>query len=316
MPGQVLGRGGEAKVCAVSLSRVAKLHHARVLADGKRAVLQLKVSKLRALSATTAVTQAGLANVVWPEASLFDDHGHFCGYVMRRVDGKTLHSILGDHAWNLRERVSIASQLARTFQGLHALGLAVGDPSANNVLVARSPGGVTAYVIDADSFQLPCFPPCRLASPRYQLPKVQARKAPFAPGREADEHALAFLSFELLLGGISPYAHKNGESPQENAAKEFFALAVQDSLVTDGPWLVRWQALPQQLRDLFTRAFVPSCGPKPTASEWVALLSSISVPSLWPDLQVKVPVVPAATAAYSTTPRRLIDRVLFWRNSA
>lgn len=303
VPGEQLTEGGEAALYAVGDRKVAKVHFPATLANGQRPVRQLKVARLVAMRTEQARNRA-LANVVWPEQSLFNDKSHFVGYLMPRLVGVPLHAVFHDVAWTLADRVDLAAQMATSYAALHAIGIAVGDPSSNNVLATRDRRSRQAWLVDTDSFHLPSFP-CLVATERYRLPPVLQGKQPWAAGPEADNHALAFLLFELQLGGLSPYQHKGGGSPEQCITKEFCPLLQQkETELPEGPWLARWQALPHLVRDLFTRAFVPG-RTRPTAKDWATVLALTVFPTSWPDLQA-----PAAVAAAAPTKRRFLDMFL------
>lgn len=314
-PGEELGRGAEAKVFALPGRRVAKLYHETSLGDGNRARLQQKVSRLHALG--VAVKRRGLlSNVAWPEALLFDARDRFVGYVMVRVEAQPLHAVVRDPSWTLAERARAALELARTWAIVHELPAAVGDGSSNNTLVSRTrTGEFVVWFIDVDSFHIEGFP-CRFATLPYVLPSVLRGEQPFSAGPDADNHALACLLFELLLGGVSPFAHRGGSTPESDVAKQFFPYVADQTRIPDGAWEVRWRTLPGAVQSYFTRAFMPRFGPRPTASEWTRLLSSTSVPAQWPDVQNIAPSANAAAGALRSLKRRLFDIFFPWRRTA
>lgn len=303
--GEELGSGGQGEVRRLSSGLVAKLYRPSLLENGKRHALRKKVNALLALRRATK-HWTDLASIAWPERPLHDERGHFIGYAMRHVAGRPLHEVMGLPELSLPERASVAHQLARMFAALHAVGLAVGDGSSSNVLVDRQRDSITASVIDADSFHLTEFP-CVVATPRYRLPEVVRGEERFAAGVAADRHVLAFLLFELFTAGWSPYAHKMGESPEENLAKGFFACAQDHALAPDTA-LCGWNALPRSVQHLFTRAFSQAKGPRPSAAEWSELLSRISFSRAAASPAAAHVVAPAA-AAMLPRKRRLFS---FW----
>lgn len=307
--GVLLGGGVEADVHSVSDREAAKLYHKRHLEDGRRTILQRKVSRLVDLGRTLAA-HASLGCVVWPRTLLLDEQEKsFAGYLMPRVmGGEPLVNMFRNPAYALPERLSLALDLARAFAGLHTRNLLVGDPSCNNVLVKREAGAVSLHLVDVDSFQLDSLPHLVGGTSRYHLPAVLQKKEAFLPSLAADDHALAFLLFELLMGGQSPYAHKGGESPEENIAKEFVPYAGKTEFIPDGVWAARWRALPAVLQRYFLRAFDPASAPRPSAKDWTTLLASISVPSFWPDAAPPVQAKNGTSAA--PPPRRRVFQQL------
>jgi DNA-binding helix-hairpin-helix protein with protein kinase domain len=283
-PREQVGEGAEGVVWRVGRARVAKLYHDKCLVAEKRLFLLRKIKMLIAIRG--AARTGPMAGIVWPDALLFDDAGRFQGFLMPGVEGTPLHLVIKDRTWTLAERVEVARQLGRIVSGLHARGLAVGDLSPNNVLVSRVRRTLVVWLIDVDSLHLPGFP-CGVTTGRYRLPAVLRKERAGAAGPEVDNHALAFLTFELLLGGVSPYAHKGGEdSEEENTAKQFFPFAEDARRVPEVPcpWLRRWEALPGNARDLFQQAFLRSSASRPPAAAWPALLSCTTFPTHWPDV--------------------------------
>jgi DNA-binding helix-hairpin-helix protein with protein kinase domain len=218
--------------------------------------------------------------------------GRFLGFCMPSVKGVPLHLVIKDWSWTILERVEIARQLARLVTSLHGRNVYVGDLSPNNVLVLRDGQGIKVVLIDADSLSLPGFPGA-VATSRYLLPSVHRREEAFVAGPAGDAHAMSFLAFELLLGGLSPYAHKGGEDCEEdNIKKQFFAMAEDPARVpcVPVPWLARWQQLPPDVKRSFESAFRRGSAARPCAGSWVRLFASISFPQCWADVAQPNPV--------------------------
>lgn len=299
--GDLLGSGGEARVWQSGTQHAVKLFHEARLQGDERLKLKNKVAELIRTGAQ-AKAMGALPHVVWPECLVVNDEKSFVGYRMPRVTGTAIHLVCKDEAWTMTQRLAVALQLARCVAGLHAASVAVGDLSWNNVLVELNNGRVFVWVIDSDSFHLPAFP-CLVATPRYMLPAALREPDTFRAGPEADNHAMAVLLFELLLGGVSPFAHKGGEDTEEDDIKKQFCAFVQEAArVPDAPrpWLQRWRALPESARAYFARAFVPGHGIRPTAAEWTALLSTTSFPLHWPDMCPPAASAPVAVPARAT----------------
>lgn len=304
----LVGAGGEATVWQLGPGLVAKLYHKEKLARGAWRSCRNKVHFLIKFGERARRVDF-LREVVWPEFEIRGVDGWFHGYGMPAVTGVPLHEVFRNSAWSLRDRLSAALQLAKCVQGLHSCGCAVGDLSSSNVLLGRATDqGVLLRVIDSDSFHMPGFP-CLVETPRYCLPEVHREEEPHKAGAKADEHALAFLCFELLLGGVSPFAHKGCGTPEENAAKQFFALGENQALAPVGPLLLRWQALPKAIQEYFLRAFIKG-KQRPSAREWASLFSSISVPEHWPDMQPATVVTATTTRAVPQPGRTTIDKLL------
>ena len=100
----------------------------------------------------------------------------------------------------------ISIRIARAIRRLHNAGLAHSDLSNKNVLVDPTSGN--AVIIDIDSLVVPqMFPPDVLGTPGYIAPEVLATQdleledpRRVLPSRRTDQHALAVLIYEYLLG--------------------------------------------------------------------------------------------------------------------
>jgi DNA-binding helix-hairpin-helix protein with protein kinase domain len=280
-----VGDGFEASVWSVGQGRVAKIYRRERLDAAKRDALQRKLSFLMSLRGS-ALGHPALSHVAWPQSSMIDEKGQVVGFLMPSVKGVPLHLVIKDPTWTLWERVEVARQLARIVAALHGRNVHVGDLSPNNVLVFRGAHGIQVFLIDADSLSLPGFPGAVVTS-RYMLPAVHRGELACAASPVGDAHALAFLAFELLLGGVSPYAHTHGEdSEEENIKKQFFALVENPARVPTEPlpWLARWRELPLAARDMFEAALRRGTFARPNANAWVALLSSTSFSRSWADV--------------------------------
>src|SRR5262249_6336348 len=141
-----------------------------------------------------------LIHVAWPQSSMLDEMGQFAGFLMASVQGVPLHLVIKDPSWTLWERVEVARQLSRIVAALHGRAVHIGDVSPNNVLVRRERQTIEANLIDVDSCSLPGFPGSTVTS-RYMPPAVHRGEEAFAAGEASDAYALAFLVFELLIGG-------------------------------------------------------------------------------------------------------------------
>lgn len=280
-----LGEGVEASVWSVGQNRVAKVYWRARLDAATRSRLRQKLSLLTTLG-LASLGHPALSHVAWPQASILDDKGELAGFLMPSVKGVPLHLVVKDPSWTLEDRCEVARQLARIVVALHGRAVHVGDLSPNNVLVFRGPGGIEVTLIDADSLSLPGFPG-HTATSRYMLPAVHRGEEAFVPGPAGDAYALGFVLFELLLGGVSPYAHKGGEDSEEtNIKKQFFALAEDSTRVPSVPldWHSRWRQMPVPAQRMFEAAFRRGHSARPSASDWAALVSSTSFPRCWVDV--------------------------------
>lgn len=294
-----VGEGFEASVWGVGQGRVAKIYWRDRLDAAKRNALQRKLLALMSLR-SRSLDHPALSHVAWPQSWMVDQGGEVVGFLMASLSGVPLHLVIKDPTWTLGERVEVARQLVRIVAGLHGWNVHVGDLSPNNVLVLREGQRIRVFLIDADSLSLPGFPGAVVTS-RYMLPAVHRGEEAFVAGAAGDAHALAFLVFELLLGGLSPYAHMGGEDSEEgNIRKQFFALAENPACVPalPLPWLARWRELPVPAQSMFAAAFRRSSSTRPSVNAWAGLLSSTSFPRSWAVAQQPSPPSPVKRAIF------------------
>lgn len=254
-----LGGGAEGSVYRISDTQVVKLFKPSPRLDE----LHSKVVEMSQFSRELKGTYYD--RVHWPLAAVYGPRRNFVGYTMIYTPGvPLLHALRGterlEKGWGDTERVQICTQMARVFAALHEKGICVGDPSSNNLFVSRAPDGrPRVTVIDADSFQFGRYK-CTVRTPRYARPSVVRGEDEPRASEHNDNFVLAFLAFEMLLLGLSPYAHRGGDSPSENLAKQLVAVGAyspkeQKRLVPKGPFLERWERLPKPLQVSFLAAF-------------------------------------------------------------
>ncbi|PQV63580.1 Protein kinase domain-containing protein [Abditibacterium utsteinense] len=102
--------------------------------------------------------------------------------------------------------LQISIRLARAVRRMHNAGLAHSDLSNKNVLIDPLSGA--AVIIDVDSLVVPqIYPPDVLGTPGYIAPEVLATSnlalddsKRVLPSRRTDQHALAVLIYQYLLG--------------------------------------------------------------------------------------------------------------------
>ncbi len=155
------------------------------------------------------------ARVIGPLELCTDRTGEVVGYAMRRLDGAVDAHRLSHRKWREAQMragdvLRIWSEVSEAVAQLHARGLVVGDLNDGNVVLTREPSGLSPWLIDADSMQLPGHP-CVVAHERFLDPRlygVDLGKT-CALSKESDWYALAVLAFASLVfvhpfGGTHP----------------------------------------------------------------------------------------------------------------
>ena len=180
--------------------------------------------------------------------------------------------------------LQISIRLARAVRRMHNAGLAHSDLSNKNVLVDPTTGA--AVIIDVDSLVVPqVYPPDVLGTPGYIAPEVLETQnleltdpKRTLPSRRTDQHALAVLIYQYLLGRHPLRGPKVNStvSSEEDERMSLGEGAVWIENPTDHsnrpPQLgVPYGVLGPYLAPLFERAFIGGLkhpGERPGADEW------------------------------------------------
>ena len=149
--GRELGRGGEGAVYPVvgMPDMVAKIY--------LEPPAQLKVEKLRSMARRASPSLLRVA--AWPVDVLGDEAGAVRGFIMPKVSAREdVHELYSPKSRrrafpgvDFRFLVRAATNIARAFAQVHAVGNVIGDVNHGNALVGRDG---TVVLIDCDSFQI------------------------------------------------------------------------------------------------------------------------------------------------------------------
>lgn len=279
--------GGEGRVYEIAgtSALVAKVYHQP--ADAQ------KTAKLK------HQVQAGptplKAVAAWPINLLHDsgDPRTVRGIVMPRMPGKEVHKLYGpgDRAtefpaagWDFL--IHVAMNCAAAFETLHEHGAVMADVNEGNILVKEGDGRVG--LIDCDSYQIQNGSGrflCDVGIPMWTPPELQGRNF---RGLERtpnhDRFGLAVLIFRLLFMGRHPFAGIPTGQNQfeiEDAIKQcLFAFSPKAWTrgVKQPPHSLALVAIPERLRQLFERAFLPVAGQataRPSGREWAVELKGL-----------------------------------------
>lgn len=180
--------------------------------------------------------------------------------------------------------LQISIRLARAVRRMHNAGLAHSDLSMKNVLVDPISGA--AVIIDVDSLVVPqLYPPDVLGTPGYIAPEVLATAdlelddpQRVLPSRRTDQHAIATLIYQYLLGRHPLRGPKvnSTKSAEEDERLSMGARAVwienpNDTSNRPGGLAVPYTVMGPYLAPLFERAFIGGLqhpGERPGADEW------------------------------------------------
>ncbi|GJD19115.1 hypothetical protein RIVM261_040710 [Rivularia sp. IAM M-261] len=178
----------------------------------------------------------------------------------------------------------ICIRLARAIRRLHQAGLAHSDLSNKNILIDPTTG--SCLVIDIDSLVVPnVFPPDVLGTRGYIAPEVYSTiNLPLDdpnrqhPSASTDQHALAVLIYQYLLGrhpldGPKTYLASSAEQQErlEFGLKALFIEHSNDTSNRPQDLKIPYTTLGFHLSKLFERAFIKglhSSNERPAAIEW------------------------------------------------
>lgn len=292
--GPPLSQGGQGTIHVVldTSERVLKRFHEAELARGS----DLE-ERLRAMVAHRPAgwrETSGHAVLAWPSDVVLDGN-RFVGHVMPRLqlaEAVELHVLANPsdrrdpgpatpgwvRGFTWRHLVRTGANLALATDVLHRSGYVVGDFNERNILV-RCDTRVT--LVDCDSMQVPnprSGPPflCGVGRAEFTAPELLDVDVRITPRRaSSDLFALAVHLFQLVMQGVHPFDgvwHGDGEKPRrhELARQGLFAYA-GDPRLCPRPSAMPFELLPEELRELFTRAFVRGAADpeaRPTGREW------------------------------------------------
>lgn len=180
--------------------------------------------------------------------------------------------------------LQICIRLARALRRMHNAGLAHSDLSNRNVLIDPTSG--TMVVIDIDSLVVPqLFPPDVLGTPGYIAPEVLSTQElevgdprRVLPSRRTDQHALAVLIYEYLLGRHplrGPKVNSTVSAEEDEllsmGAKALWIEDPTDSSNRPQSLTLSYEVLGPYLAALFRQAFIQGLHnpqERPGADEW------------------------------------------------
>lgn len=204
--GELLGNGGEGAVydCPSKFGYVVKIYH-------KGQLNKLRLKKIF-LMEKKQVRYDGLC---WPEKVVFSEKGEPVGYLMKKIYGKSLDSILDSDEsllkefphWKKQDTVKLAIDILQKIQYLHLFGILIGDLRLKNIVVDKEGN---PCLVDLDSCQIDNLP-CPIGFPDFTPPELQ--KVEFKKQLRSyynESFSSSVLLFKILFCGLHPYDQKYG----------------------------------------------------------------------------------------------------------
>ena len=217
-------------------------------------------------------------NIAWPQYLLYNEKGHFVGFVMKRVPSNCMqigHTALMINNNDVRERfipdwtredlVKNALAIIRLFRILHSKGIIMGDINPSNIMI-NPKNSNEVYFVDCDSYQIGDYL-CTVGTPIFTSPDYYKRcnmKPDYSRVKRAIEdeyYAIATLVFEILMNGQAPFSSKSTEKSDiiSDICNHKFAYRTKENTgadTPDGPYRMIWNNLHYDCKSKFASIFV------------------------------------------------------------
>ena len=294
--------GGEGDIYGIvgMRDRVVKVYHANCVTSE----LEQKLVMMTKRPPSSKV----LTQVAWPIDVVYDQNRRFCGFVMPRlsINAELSEIYVYPPKTNItnQQKLIIGQNICAVISEVHKAGYIFGDFNPRNIGVDTNTG--TVAFLDTDSYHIVLDKAnnkafrCNVCAPGYAAPELLERcaqhvsKHPEDSKRayaatpldtftvETDNFALAIHMFKLLMNGFTPFGGiKETESASVGSPGVGDAAVRRDSYCfkpgnkPQAPAVPPLEILPQEIADLFTRAFLyGKIDPKqrPSALEWYKAL--------------------------------------------
>lgn len=266
-PSKSIGKGGEADVYNIGSGKALKLfkqpehpdyQHSPAEQQAARDRIDEHQFKLRLFPSDLP------SRVIHPQDLVTDPRGQMIlGYTMQLLPDAEVLTKYSDRSFrqagiSQQAVVEIFCDLHDTLSGIHQGGAIVGDFNDLNVLVR----GREAYIIDADSFQLPTFP-CRVFTARFVDPLLCDSTNPKpvlseSYSADSDWYAFTVMFMQCLLfvhpyGGV--YRPKDPTKRIPHEARPLQGITIFHQEVKYPKPAIPYQVLPEDLLHYFHEVF-------------------------------------------------------------
>ncbi len=283
------GGAGEIFSIASKPGFLAKIYHATTSPqhlDRYRRKIQWMVDYQPTLPQVPAEYRE-IVQLAWPEALILRQ-SRFVGFAMRKIAFD--HTLELDYLLNRRQSaqegfnvdygklVTVSFNLASLINSLHEKRIAIVDLKPMNVKVYKE--SLYVSILDCDGFHIDTDEfrsDAPQVTPEYLAPEFHDKTV--AHPEAQDRFALATIIFRLLNYGIHPFTgvpSDRSNYPPELAGRIKQGLypygRVAHTRVRKVPASVH-ETFPDNLRDLFDRAFASSGYSRPSAHEWIDALA-------------------------------------------
>lgn len=227
---QRLDSGGEGAIWLTDLPEVvAKIYHT------PRHDYETKVLAMVKNPPEDPTKSQNHISIAWPQGTIQDDQGQFCGFIMPRVSG----SLRVNHVYNtkLRKRNApgfnwhylhvTAYNIASILEALHKKGYVVGDIKTDNFMINDR---ALVALTDADSFQIQqegVVYRCPVGSEGFTPSELIGKNLADVDRTEVHDRFGLAIMIHLLLLGYHPFSGEwpEGEEPES-----------RDDAILKGEW--------------------------------------------------------------------------------
>lgn len=222
--------------------------------------------KIEQMSQINIKSRKNKFKIAWPIEPVVNEKEEFCGFLMERLEGKTLHEVCFTPAYakklNLKrlDLVNISINLIEAFLYLHYKNIIIGDINPRNILVDIN-NGFSIGMIDTDSYQFKNFS-CKVGTLEFTRPTLLRKGVNYNLYRRQpsdDLFSVAVVIFRILMLGKHPYSYAGGEDVVENMKNGKFPYRVGDKEYEDtpiGPWKFIWSHIPRRLKESLGRVLL------------------------------------------------------------
>ena len=210
--------------------------------------------------------------LAWPLMPVMNRNREVIGFVMRKVEGRSLLSLRGPESvrkffpgWDRRNLVLVALDYVSKIRQLVQNGVLVNDFNPSNFLIDRR--GRVSF-IDCDSYQVPAknggYHLTHTFFPAHTAPELILKPQLLSARRTVHqvEFATVLNVFYILMMGMHPYTyvdpnHKSAcGTPDENLRRGKCPLGKgADCSLPCGGWYNLWSYLTFQMKGLFIQTF-------------------------------------------------------------
>ena len=291
-----IGSGGEGDIYSViGMDYVAKIY--------KSAEMTLELYEKLKIMIENPPNASVLTQVAWPLDIVYEDGGPYIGFIMPKL---SINAELGEVYQypsaleiSYHQKINIARNICAVISEVHKAGYVFGDFNPRNIGLDVDTGLVS--FLDTDTYHVIGMSKdsvyrCNVCAPGYAAPELlekcsdyvaenpTASKSAYALTplptftKETDNFALAIHMFKLLMNGYTPYggiietASVSQSSPGiGDAAVRRDSYCFKPGYKHQSAAILPLEALPQEIADLFTRAFIlGKLDPRqrPDAVEW------------------------------------------------